>query len=35
VRIVVDTNLLVSAVISAGGLPRQLLDLAQAGAFEL
>ena len=34
-RIVVDTNLLVSGVISAGGLPRQLLDAAKAGAFEL
>jgi putative PIN family toxin of toxin-antitoxin system len=35
VRIVVDTNLLVSGVISAGGLPRQLLDAAKAGDFEL
>lgn len=34
-RIVVDTNLLVSGVISAGGLPRQLLDAAKAGGFEL
>lgn len=34
-RIVVDTNLLVSGVISAGGLPRQLLDAAKAGEFEL
>lgn len=34
-RIVVDTNLLGSAVISAGGLPRQLLDAAKAGEFEL
>ena len=33
-RIVIDTNLLVSGVISAG-LPRQLLNAAQAGAFEL
>lgn len=34
-RIVVDTNLLVSGVISAGGLPRQLLDAAKRGEFEL
>ena len=34
-RIVVDTNLLVSGVISAGGLPRQLLDAAKPGEFEL
>ena len=34
-RIVVDTNLLVSGVISGGGLPRQLLDAAKAGEFEL
>jgi uncharacterized protein len=33
-RIVIDTNLLVSGVISAG-LPRQLLDAAKAGEFEL
>lgn len=33
-RIVVDTNLLVSAVIS-GGLPRRLLDAALAATFEL
>lgn len=33
-RVVVDTNLLVSAIISAG-LPRQLLDAARAGEFEL
>ncbi len=33
-RFVLDTNLLVSAVISAGP-PRQLLDAAKAGAFEL
>ena len=33
-RFVIDTNLLVSAVISAG-LPRQLLDAARAGEFEL
>jgi uncharacterized protein len=35
VRIVVDTNLLVSGIISAGGLPRQLVDAAKAGEFEL
>lgn len=34
-RIVVDTNLLVSGVISAGGFPRQLIDAAKAGEFEL
>ena len=34
-RIVVDTNLLVSGVISVGGLPRQLLDAAKGGEFEL
>ena len=34
-RIVVDTNLLVLGVISAGGLPRQLLDSAKGGEFEL
>jgi putative PIN family toxin of toxin-antitoxin system len=34
VRFVVDTNLLVSGVIAAG-LPRQLLDAAKAGRFEL
>lgn len=33
-RFVIDTNLLVSAVIS-NGLPRQLLDAARAGDFEL
>ena len=33
-RFVLDTNLLVSAVISAG-LPRRLLDGAKAGEFEL
>src|SRR5258706_15106192 len=31
---VLDTNLLVSGVISAG-LPRQLVDAAKAGVFEL
>jgi uncharacterized protein len=34
VRFVVDTNLLVSGVISAG-LPRRLVDGAKAGEFEL
>jgi putative PIN family toxin of toxin-antitoxin system len=34
VRFVIDTNLLVSGVISAG-LPRQLLDAARVGEFEL
>jgi putative PIN family toxin of toxin-antitoxin system len=34
VRFVIDTNLLVSGVISTG-LPRQLLDAARAGEFEL
>lgn len=33
-RFVLDTNLLVSGVIS-GGLPRRLLDGAKAGEFEL
>lgn len=33
-RIVVDTNLLVSGIISAG-LPRELLNAAKAGEFEL
>lgn len=33
-RIVLDTNLLISGIISAG-LPRQLVDAAKAGAFEL
>jgi putative PIN family toxin of toxin-antitoxin system len=33
VRIVIDTNLLVSGVISAG-LPRQLVNMAKAGEFE-
>lgn len=33
-RVVIDTNLLVSGVISKG-LPRQLLDGARAGEFEL
>lgn len=34
-RVVLDTNTLVSGVISAGGPPRQLLDGARAQAFEL
>jgi len=34
VRFVLDTNLLVSGVIAAG-LPRQLVDAARAGSFEL
>jgi len=34
VRFVVDTNLLVSGVISTG-LPRRLIDGAKAGEFEL
>lgn len=33
-RIVIDTNLLVSAIISSG-LPRQLLNAARNGEFEL
>lgn len=33
-RFVLDTNLLVSSVIAAG-LPRQLLNAAKAGSFEL
>ncbi|QHI96877.1 putative toxin-antitoxin system toxin component, PIN family [Xylophilus rhododendri] len=33
-RLVLDTNLLVSSVISAG-LPRQLLQAARAGEFEM
>lgn len=33
-RIVLDTNLLVSGIISTG-LPRRLLNAAQAGVFEL
>lgn len=33
-RIVIDTNLLVSGVISAG-LPRQLVNAAKGGVFEL
>lgn len=33
-RVVIDTNLLVSGFISSG-VPRQLLDAARAGVFEL
>jgi len=35
VRVVLDTNTLVSGVISPGGPPRRLLDGARAQAFEL
>ncbi len=34
-RVVLDTNTLVSGVISAGGPPRRLVDGARAQAFEL
>lgn len=34
-RVLLDTNLLVSGFLSQGGLPRQLLDAARAGRFEL
>jgi putative PIN family toxin of toxin-antitoxin system len=34
VRFVIDTNLIVAGIISSG-LPRQLLDAARAGHFEL
>lgn len=34
-RVVLDTNILVSAVLSPNGLPRQLLDAARKQAFEL
>lgn len=34
-RVVLDTNTLVSGVISAGGPPRQLLDRARTQAFEM
>lgn len=34
-RLLLDTNLLVSGALSQGGLPRQLLDAARAGHFEL
>jgi len=33
-RLVIDTNLIVSGIVSSG-LPRQLLDAARAGEFEL
>jgi len=35
VRIVLDTNTIVSGVIRAGSPPRQLVDAAKAGVFEL
>jgi len=35
VRVVLDTNTLVSGVISPGGPPRRLLDAARTQAFEL
>jgi putative PIN family toxin of toxin-antitoxin system len=35
VRVVLDTNTLVSGVISAGGAPRQLLNGAKTQAFEM
>lgn len=34
-RIVLDTNTIVSGVIRAGSPPRQLVDAAKAGVFEL
>ncbi len=34
-RIVLDTNTIISGVISAGSPPRQLVDAAKAGAFDL
>lgn len=34
-RVVLDTNTLVSGIISAGGPPRRLLDGARAQAFEM
>ncbi len=34
-RIVLDTNLLVSAILVPGSVPRQLFDAARAGEFEL
>lgn len=34
-RLLLDTNLLVSASLTQGGLPRQLLDAARGGRFEL
>ncbi len=35
VRVVLDTNLLVSGLLWGGGLPRQLINAAKAGQFEL
>jgi putative PIN family toxin of toxin-antitoxin system len=35
VRAVLDTNVIVSAVLKADGIPRQLIELQQDGAFEL
>jgi len=34
-RIVLDTNLIVSALITPGGVPSQLIDLWISGAFDL
>ena len=34
-RFVLDTNLLVSGLLWGGGFPRQLIDAAKAGQFEL
>lgn len=34
-RVVLDTNTMVSAIISPHGLPRRLLDSARSGVFEL
>ena len=34
-RVVLDTNVLVSAILSADGPPRRLLNHARAGAYEL
>lgn len=34
-RLLLDTNLLVSGSLSQGGVPRELLDAARAGHFEL
>ncbi len=34
-RVVLDTNTIVSGVISAGSPPRQLVDAAKAGVFDL
>ena len=35
VRIVLDTNILVSALLSAHGAPRRLLDAARAQVFDI